>query len=208
MAGYWSHERAMVESESVGDGTRVWAFSHVMKGAVVGRDCNLGEHVFVETGAVIGDRVTVKNGVQVWEGVRIGDDVFVGPNAVFTNDLFPRSPRLEDVREHYRSRAWYRETVVEAGASIGANATILCGVRLGAFCMVGAGSVVTGDVAPFTLVVGSPARPRGHVNRRGEKLERRGRFLVAPGSGSWYRLENGVLHEMPQTRRHRRQAEA
>jgi acetyltransferase-like isoleucine patch superfamily enzyme len=133
----------------------VWAFAHVLPGARVGRDCNICDGVFVEGGAVIGDRVTVKNGVQVWDGIELGDDVFVGPNATFTNDPFPRS------------RQWDHDvpvTVVEAGASIGGNATILPGLRIGRMAMVGAGAVVTRDVPALAIVVGNPARVIGQVD--------------------------------------------
>lgn len=151
------HEKALVESAHIGEGTRVWAFAHVLPGARVGRDCNLCDGVFVENDVVIGDRVTVKCGVQLWDGVRLGDDVFVGPNATFTNDLFPRS------RQHPER---FVPTVVEDGASIGANATILAGVTIGRGAMVGAGAVVTRSVPPNAVVVGNPARIKGYVADR------------------------------------------
>jgi acetyltransferase-like isoleucine patch superfamily enzyme len=125
-----------------------------MKGARIGADCNVGEHCFVEKGAVLGDRVTVKNGVAVWEGVTCEDDVFLGPNAVLTNDMRPRSKVYHDEVER---------TLLRQGASIGANATILCGITVGRYAMVGAGSVVTKDVPDHALVVGNPARARGFV---------------------------------------------
>ncbi len=154
------HPTALVESERIGDGTRVWAFAHVMKDAAIGRDCNIGDHAFVESGAVVGDRVTIKNGVSVWQHVSIGDDVFVGPNVAFTNDRRPRS-----------RRPWTPEpTTVECGATIGANATLLCGLRVGRHAMVGAGAVVTRDVEPHALVVGSPARRTGWVCACGRRL--------------------------------------
>lgn len=147
---FQQHPQAIVdEGVEIGAETRVWAFAHVMKGARIGAGCNIGECVYVEGDAVIGDRVTIKNGVQVWDAVRLGDDVFVGPNATFTNDPFPRS-RVPVER--------YPETVVKDGASIGANATILPGVTIGEGAMVGAGAVVTKDVPPRAVVVGNPAR--------------------------------------------------
>lgn len=149
MAGFFQHERAIVESPNIGEGTRVWAFAHVLPGAVVGKDCNICDGVFVENDVVIGDRVTIKCGVQVWDGVRLEDDVFVGPNATFTNDPMPRS------RQHL---AKYPATVVRRGASIGANATILPGLTIGIGAMVGAGAVVTGSVPAHAVVVGNPAR--------------------------------------------------
>jgi acetyltransferase-like isoleucine patch superfamily enzyme/dTDP-4-dehydrorhamnose 3,5-epimerase-like enzyme len=147
------HDRALCESGSVGAGTRIWAFAHVLPGAVIGTDCNICDGVFVEGDVVVGDRVTVKCGVQLWDGVRLGDDVFVGPNATFTNDPFPRSRQRPER---------FATTVVENGASIGANATILPGVRIGARAMVGAGAVVTRDVPPGAIVVGNPGRIVGY----------------------------------------------
>jgi len=151
------HSHALCESDSIGDRTRVWAFAHILPGAVIGEDCNICDGVFVEGEARVGDRVTVKCGVQLWDGVVLEDDVFVGPNATFTNDLFPRS------RKHPES---YAKTVVRKGASIGANATILPGVTIGAGAMVGAGSVVTRDVPEHAIVVGNPARITGYANTK------------------------------------------
>ena len=143
------HENALLESEQVGDGTRVWAFAHVLPGARIGADCNICDHTFIENDVVIGDRFTLKPGVQLWDGIRIEDDVFVGPNATFTNDPAPRSRQYLD--EHPL-------TVVRRGASIGANATILPGLTIGQYAMVGAGAVVTRSVPPYAVVVGNPAR--------------------------------------------------
>jgi UDP-3-O-[3-hydroxymyristoyl] glucosamine N-acyltransferase len=134
----YRHPTALVESDEIGPGTRIWAYAHVLPGARIGTHCNIGDHVFVERGAVIGDNVTVKNGVCVWEGVHLGDGVFVGPNAVFTNDTFPRSPRLPAVARRYADKGWLRPTCVLEGVTIGANATILCGVTLGAYAFIGA----------------------------------------------------------------------
>jgi UDP-2-acetamido-3-amino-2,3-dideoxy-glucuronate N-acetyltransferase len=165
------HPAALVESDDVGPGTRVWAFAHVMRGAHVGSNCNLGDHVFVESGASIGNNATIKNNVCVWAGITLEDDVFVGPNVTFTNDRWPRSPRMPQAHERYeRTDEWLLRTVVERGASIGANATVLPGVRLGRYCMVAAGSVVTSDLPPFALVMGAPARKVGEVCRCGQKL--------------------------------------
>ncbi len=143
------HENALLESDQVGGGTRVWAFAHVLPGARIGADCNICDHTFIENDVVIGDRVTIKPGVQLWDGTRIEDDVFVGPNATFTNDPAPRSKQYLD--EH-------PVTVVRRGASIGANATILPGITIGQHAMVGAGAVVTRSVPPYAVVVGNPAR--------------------------------------------------
>jgi len=149
MADFFRHPQALVESEKIGRGTRVWAFAHILPGAVVGEDCNICDHTFIENDVVVGDRVTVKCGVQLWDGVRLEDDVFVGPNATFTNDPFPRSG------QHLPA---FPLTVVRRGASIGANATILPGVTIGQGAMVGAGAVVTRSVPANAVVVGNPAR--------------------------------------------------
>lgn len=144
------HPQAIVEpGATVGAKTRVWAFAHVLPKAVIGADCNICDNVFVENDVVVGDRVTIKCGVQLWDGVRLEDDVFVGPNATFTNDLFPRSKK-------YPVR--FLPTIVKRGASIGANATLLSGIVIGENAVVAAGSVVTKDVPPNTVVVGNPAR--------------------------------------------------
>lgn len=150
------HEKAIVEpGAKIGPRTRVWAFVHILPGAVIGEDCNLCDHVFVENDVRIGNRVTIKSGVQIWDGVVLEDDVFVGPNVTFTNDSFPRS-------KQYLER--FEQTVVRKGASIGANATILPGVQIGMNAMVGAGAVVTRDVPPNAIVVGNPARISGYVS--------------------------------------------
>lgn len=162
MADFFRHPQALVESERIGRGTRVWAFAHVLPGATVGEDCNICDHTFIENDVVIGDRVTIKCGVQVWDGVRIEDDVFVGPNATFTNDPFPRS------REHLDA---YPPTVVRSGASIGANATILPGLTIGRRAMVGAGAVVTRSVPANAVVAGNPARIVRYADARGASPE-------------------------------------
>ena len=159
------------DPQSIGAGTAVWAFAHVMAGARVGVMCNVGDHSFIESGAEVGDRVTLKNQVLLWEGVTLEDDVFVGPRVTFTNDRFPRSARMPLVHNKYSSKQkWLLKTIVRQGASIGANATICPGLELGRFCMVAAGSVVTADVAPYSLVRGNPARHVGFVCRCGETL--------------------------------------
>lgn len=148
------HPQAIVESSAIGPRTRIWAFAHVLPRAVIGADCNLCDHVFVENDVRIGDRVTVKCGVQLWDGVTLEDDVFVGPNATFVNDAFPRSRQWPDR---------FLPTLVKAGASIGANATVLAGLTIGRAAMVGAGAVVTKDVPANAIVVGNPARISGYV---------------------------------------------
>lgn len=157
------HEQAIVESDDVGEGTRVWAFAHVMKGAVVGAECNIGGGSFIESGAVVGNRVTIKNNSLVWHGVTIEDDVFVGPNTVFTNDLTPRAHRPSNPDE-------WLPTLVQEGATIGANSTIVCGLSIGRHAMVGAGAVVVRNVPSHALVVGNPAQRVGWMCICGARL--------------------------------------
>jgi UDP-2-acetamido-3-amino-2,3-dideoxy-glucuronate N-acetyltransferase len=166
------HPKALVETHDIGDGTRVWAFAHVMAGAKIGKDCNIGDHCFVESGAVIGDQCTIKNGTMIWEGVTLEEGVFVGPNVLFTNDLVPRSPRLSDARERYAEKKnWLVPTKVERGAAIGAGAVILAGITIGEFAMVAAGAVVTKSVPAHRLVIGFGARAGGFVCRCGYSLQ-------------------------------------
>ncbi len=173
------HPTAIVERpRRVGAGTKVWHFAHVMPGARIGRDCVLGQGVFVGSSASLGDRCHIQNHVSIFDAVTLGDAVFVGPSATFTN---VRTPRVE-----YPRKGRYAPTVVGRGASIGANATIVCGTRLGAYCLVGAGSVVTRDVADHALVVGVPARRVGWVCRCGEKLVARGRSWGCGSCGDSY----------------------
>jgi acetyltransferase-like isoleucine patch superfamily enzyme len=185
---YLKHDTAIVESHAVGRGTRIWAFAHVLSGAVIGEDCNICDHTFIENDVRIGDRVTLKCGVQLWDGVRVESDVFIGPNATFTNDLFPRSKKPPP---HFEG------TWIKQGASIGANATILPGITIGEKAMVGAGAVVTRNVPPFAIVTGNPARIVGYDGARS----------ILPGTPSGTPLETGVvstrvagvtLHRMPQ----------
>jgi UDP-2-acetamido-3-amino-2,3-dideoxy-glucuronate N-acetyltransferase len=180
------HPMALCESEDVGAGTRIWAFAHVMRGARVGSQCNIGGGAFVEAGAILGDRVTLKNQVLVWDGVRIEDEAFVGPGVIFTNDARPRSPRMAQVGRRYEDPArWRRTTVVGRGASLGAGAVILPGLTIGAFALVGAGAVVTRDVAPHRVVLGNPARPAGWACTCGARL---GADLACPACGAAHHL--------------------
>jgi len=155
------HPQGICESGNVGAGTTIWAFAHVLPGAVIGQDVNVNDHVFIENKVVIGDRVTIKSGVQLWDGIELHDDVFIGPNATFTNDRFPRSKQYPDS---------FAQTVVERGASIGGGAVILPGLRIGQNAMVGAGAVVTRDVPPFAIVVGNPARITGYADGAGHRM--------------------------------------
>ncbi len=149
MSGFYQHPQSLVESKTIGAGTRIWAFAHVLPDARIGKDCNICDNVFIENDVVLGDRVTVKCGVQLWDGTEIGDDVFIGPNATFTNDPWPRSrSRME---AHPR-------IIVQDGASIGANATLLPGITIGRNAMIGAGAVVTRSVPAHSVVTGNPGR--------------------------------------------------
>lgn len=152
---YFVHERGLCESTSIGAGTRIWAFAHVLPGARIGKNCNICDGVFVENDVLVGDNVTVKCGVQLWDGVELEDDVFIGPNATFTNDMRPRSKAYPDR---------FLRTRVMKGASIGANATILPGLSIGANAMVGAGAVVVRSVPANAIVVGNPARIIGYAD--------------------------------------------
>lgn len=152
---YFKHNNAIVESDNIGDSTNIWAFSQILSGAIIGNNCNINSHVFIEDDVIIGDRVTIKSGVQIWDGLRIENDVFIGPNATFTNDKFPRSKQYPDA---------FSNTIIREGASVGANATILAGVTIGKNAMVGAGAVVTKDVPANSIVVGNPARITGYVS--------------------------------------------
>lgn len=149
------HPSSDVQSASIGSGTRIWQYCVVLPGASIGSDCNICSHVLIEGNVEVGSRVTVKSGVQLWSGLRIADDVFIGPNATFTNDRFPRSKQYPDS---------FPLTSVCAGASIGANATILPGITIGRGAMIGAGAVVTRDVPAHAIVKGNPARITGYVN--------------------------------------------
>ncbi len=182
MRDVFVHDRGLCESTDVGPGTRIWAFAHVLEGARIGADCNICDSVFVEHGVVVGDRVTVKCGVQLWNGIILENDVFVGPNATFTNDRFPRSRQwLED----------HPETVVRSGASIGANATILPGLEIGRGAMVGAGAVVTRSVPPHAVVMGNPGRINGYVPTHDTKAPKISPATSDPGRTA---LGVGAVH--------------
>jgi acetyltransferase-like isoleucine patch superfamily enzyme/dTDP-4-dehydrorhamnose 3,5-epimerase-like enzyme len=185
---YFVHPHALCESKNIGAGTRIWAFAHVLEGAVIGRDVNVCDHVFIENDVVVGDRVTIKCGVQLWDGLRVGDDVFIGPNATFANDLYPRSKR-------YRSAEL---TVLCKGASIGTNATILPGMTIGQNALVGAGAVVTRPVPPNAIVVGNPARIRGYVDSLGRAPTREPVAAQEEFQGVRESRARGVtLHRLP-----------
>ncbi len=166
------HSMALVETSEVGRGTSIWAFTHLMNGVRIGSNCNIGSHCFIESGATLGDNVTIKNGNMIWEGVTIEDGVFVGPQVVFTNDLYPRSPRLVQAAPRYRAKAtWLVPTVVKRGASIGSGAIIIAGTTIGEYALVAAGAIVTRDVAPYALVRGCPAEWSRWMCECGQPLE-------------------------------------
>ena len=161
---------SVVLTQNIGEGTTIWNFCTVMRDVIIGTNCNIGDHCFIESGAIIGNNVTIKNGCKIWDGVVIHDDVFIGPNSTFTNDLFPRSPRLDIVQEKYKNKSWLQKTIVHKGSSLGASVTILPGLEIGEFSMIGAGAVVTQYVNPFTIVTGNPARFIGHICRCGKPI--------------------------------------
>lgn len=160
---YFAHPQALVETENVGPGTRIWAFAHVLPGARIGAECNICDHAFIETGAVLGNNVTVKNGVAIWQGVTVEDNVFLGPNCVLTNDPNPRAYIK-------KTGAALQATLIRANATVGANATILCGVTIGRCAFIGAGAVVLRTVPDFALMIGNPARHVGWMCRCARRL--------------------------------------
>lgn len=187
------HPNGLNESDTVGAGTRIWAFAHVMKGAIVGRNCNIGDHAFIESGAVLGDGVAIKNGVCVWEGIVLDDFVFIGPNATLTNDRYPRSPRCPVVKDRYEGKEWLAPLRIERGASIGANATVVCGTVIGSFSMVGAGAVVTRDIPAHALVLGCPAVAVGWVCACGGRLtEDEGGFACGSCMRGYAQCDHGL----------------
>jgi len=164
MLNYFVHPTAVIEEDvTIGEGSRIWHFVHVRRGARIGKNCNIGKDVFIDVDVEIGDNVKIQNGVSIYRGVKIEDDVFLGPHMTFTNDLYPRA---------YSTDWQIIPTVVKKGASIGANATILCGVTIGRYAMVGAGSVVTESVPDFGLVYGNPARLEGFVCYCGRRVDK------------------------------------
>lgn len=184
---YFVHESSYVDEGCViGKGTRVWHFSHIMPGCTIGTDCNIGQNVVISPGVILGNNVKIQNNVSVYTGVKCGDDVFLGPSMVFTNVTNPRSA--------VNRRGEYKETLVGKGATIGANATIVCGHNIGAYAFIGAGAVVTKDVPDYALVIGNPARQSGWMSRFGHKLSFDGHGVaVCPESGEKYLLENGQV---------------
>jgi UDP-2-acetamido-3-amino-2,3-dideoxy-glucuronate N-acetyltransferase len=187
---YFAHETAVIdEGCEIGDGTKIWHFSHIMPNCKIGERCNLGQNVVISPDVILGTNVKVQNNVSIYTGVECEDDVFLGPSMVFTNIINPRSAIVR--------REQYIKTVVEKGATIGANATIVCGNRIGKFALIGAGSVVTKDVSPYALLVGNPARQVGWVSEYGHSLEFDGSGeAVCNESGEKYRLVNNKVSKL------------
>ncbi len=189
MPDYFVHESSYVDPGAViGAGTKIWHFSHVMPGAVIGEGCNLGQNVVVMPGTRIGNNVKIQNNVSIYEGVTLEDDVFCGPSCVFTNVLNPRS--------HISRKHEYQPTLVRRGSSIGANATIVCGITLGEYAFIGAGAVVTADVPAFALMLGVPARRAGWMCQCGERLAPVDGAAGCPACGAGYREEDGSLRQI------------
>ncbi len=187
---YFAHETAVIdEGVSIGKGTKIWHFSHIMTGSVIGKNCNIGQNVVVSPGVKLGSNVKVQNNVSVYTGVICEDDVFLGPSVVFTNVVNPRSA--------VNRKNQYAETLVEKGATIGANSTIVCGHTIGRFAFIGAGAVVTRDVKPYALVVGNPARQTGWMSEYGHKLhfDAEG-FAVCPESRDRYLFKDGIVNKI------------
>lgn len=171
------HPTAEIQTKKIGQGTTIWQYCIVLKGAEIGRNCNINFNVFIENDVIIGDNVTIKSGVQIWDGLRIGNNVFIGPNVTFTNDLLPRSKQFPDS---------FERTFIEDGASVGANATIIAGITIGKYALIGAGSVVTKNVPSFTLWYGNPANHKGYVTATGKVIS----LEMLDKEGNKYILQN------------------
>lgn len=187
---YFAHGTAVIDEDcKIGKGTKIWHFSHIMTGCEIGEKCNIGQNVVVSPQVKLGKNVKVQNNVSIYTGVICEDDVFLGPSMVFTNIINPRSA--------VNRKEQYVTTIVERGASIGANSTIICGHRIGRFSFIGAGAVVTKDVKPYALVVGNPSRQTGWMSEFGHKLTfGTDGIAVCPESGERYRLENGMVYKI------------
>lgn len=187
---YFAHETAVIDDNcTIGEGTKIWHFSHIMSNCTIGEKCSFGQNVVVSPGVVLGKNVKVQNNVSIYTGVICEDDVFLGPSMVFTNIVNPRSAVIR--------RDEYKETLVKKGASIGANATIICGNTIGEFSLIGAGSVVTKEVPPYALVVGNPSKQIGWVSEYGHRLvfDENG-FAICPESQEKYQLKNNKVEKI------------
>lgn len=190
MSEYYSHETAIIdEGCQIGKGTKIWHFSHIMPNCKLGENCNIGQNVVISPEVVLGNNVKVQNNVSIYTGVTCDDDVFLGPSMVFTNVINPRSA--------VNRRGQYSKTHVGKGASIGANATIVCGHDIGEFAFIGAGAVVTKTIPAYALVVGNPSRQIGWMSEYGHKLVfDSNRFAICPESGQKYQLKNGEVSKI------------
>ena len=190
---YFAHETAVIDDGcSIGKGTKIWHFTHIMSDSIIGENCNLGQNVVVSPQVKLGKNTKVQNNISIYTGVICEDDVFLGPSMVFTNVFNPRSAVIRKDK--------YRETYVEKGASIGANATIICGIRIGKYAFIGAGAVVHKDVKPYSLIVGNPGRPIGWMSEFGHRLnfDKEG-LAQCPESKEKYKLEDGVVNKINDT---------
>lgn len=180
------HDTAIVQTIHIGEGTTVWQYAIILKGARVGKNCNINCHTFIESDVIVGDNVTIKAGVYLWNGISIEDGVFVGPNVTFTNDLLPRSKAYPDM---------FLKTLIKEGASIGANSTLIGGITIGAYALVGAGSVVTKSVPSQALVYGNPAKIKGWVDKKGIKMKEIEGFWVSQ-DGEMFQIESDSLKKV------------
>jgi UDP-2-acetamido-3-amino-2,3-dideoxy-glucuronate N-acetyltransferase len=186
---YYAHPTAVIdEGSEIGAGTKIWHFTHIMQGCKIGENCNFGQNVVVSPGVILGNNVKVQNNVSIYTGVICDDDVFLGPSMVFTNVINPRSA--------VNRKSEYLKTHVKKGASIGANATIVCGHDIGEYAFIGAGAVVTKHVPAYALVIGNPARQTGWMSEYGHKLDFNNGIAVCPESNETYRLENGNVEKI------------
>ncbi len=187
MDAYFAHETAVIdEGCAIGEGTKIWHFSHIMPGCIIGKNCNIGQNVVVSPDVVLGTNVKVQNNVSIYTGVICEDDVFLGPSMVFTNVINPRSA--------VNRKNAYVKTLVKKGASIGANATIVCGHDIGEYAFIGAGAVVVKEVLPYALVVGNPSKQIGWISEYGHRLTfNDDQIAICPESGEQYKLENNIV---------------
>ena len=187
---YFAHETAVIDDNcSIGDGTKIWHFSHIMPNCTIGKTCNIGQNVVVSPDVILGDNVKVQNNVSIYTGVICEDDVFLGPSMVFTNVINPRSAVIR--------KDEYKKTIVKKGASIGANATIICGNDIGEYALIGAGSVVTKEIKPYALVVGNPSKQIGWISEYGHRLQfDDSGIAMCPESGEKYELKNNEVEKI------------
>ncbi|MBI35442.1 MAG: N-acetyltransferase [Flavobacteriales bacterium] len=186
---YFSHKTAVIDENcQIGANTKIWHFSHIMSGCIIGSECNLGQNVVVSPDVILGKNVKVQNNVSIYTGVICEDDVFLGPSMVFTNVLNPRSA--------VSRKSEYKKTLIKRGATIGANATILCGINIGEYALIGAGCVVTKNVEPYALFVGNPGRQVGWVSEYGHTLEFKGKKAICKESKQEYLLENNTVQRI------------